>query len=403
MAESTKDKVAIVGMGCTRFGEHWDKDINDLIYEATFEALEDAGADIKDIQAVWLGSVWGSQSAEGGGIVTGSLASAALSLQYLPVTRVENACGTGAESIRGAAYAIGAGAYDVVLVIGVEKLKDVGFGGLGVIQPGRYSPVYGMGGTAPGRYAMAATRYFARYGLSAEQGKKMLAMVSVKSHHNGARNPRAHLQREITVEQAMSAPIIAWPLGLFDCCGVTDGAAAAVLCRASEAKSFRKDYITIKGLGIAAGPGWGKERTDYDYTSWPETEYAARYAYREAGIRDPRKELDLAEVHDCFSIAEVIAVESLGICEKGHGREDIESGAWTQEGEIPINISGGLKSFGHPLGASGCREVYEFYKQYQGKAEKPSRQLKNPRLGLAHNQGGHPGKFVAGVTIIGAP
>lgn len=403
MAESIKDKVAVIGMGCTRFGELWDKDINDLIYEASFEALQDAGVDVKDIQAAWLGSVYGSQTAEGGGIVTGGLVSSALSLQYIPVTRVENACGTGAECVRGAAFAIAAGAYDLVLVVGVEKLKDTGFGGLGVIQPARWSPVYGMGGTAPGRYAMAATRYFARYGLSPEVGKRMLAMISVKSHHNGARNPLAHIRREITVEQVLAAPIIAWPLGLFDCCGVSDGAAAAVLCRASDAKSFRKDYITIKGFGVSAGPGWGKENMDYDYTSWPETEWAAKYAYKDAGITDPRRELSMAEVHDCFSIAELIAVESLGICPKGHAREDIESGAWTQEGQIPVNPSGGLKCFGHPLGASGCREMHEFYKQYQGKAEDPSRQLKNPRLGLMHNQGGHPGKFVAGITIVGAP
>ncbi len=231
----------------------------------------------------------------------------------------------------------------------------------------------------------------------------MLAMISVKSHYNGARNPRAHLRREITVEEAMKAPIVAWPLGLYDCCGVTDGAAAAILCRTEDAKAFRKDYVTIKGIEIIVGPGQGKIRPDYDWTHWEETERAAQVVYKQADIKNPRKEVDLVECHDCFSIAELIAVESMGLCPKGKAKEDIESGAWTQNGEIPVNLSGGLKSFGHPIGASGCREIFEIYKQIQGKAEDPSRQLKNVRMGLAHNQGGHPGKFMCGVCVIGAP
>ena len=403
MAESIKDKVAIVGMGCSQFGELWDKDIEDLIVEATYVAIEDAGVELNDIQAAWLGTTWGSQQVAGGGQVTGSLLSSALHLQYIPATRVENACGTGAEAVRAAVYGLACKAYDLALVVGAEKLKDVGFGGLGAATMAKWHPVYGTQGTAPGRYAMAATRYFAHYGLTAEDGKRMLAKISVKSHRNGARNPRAHLRKEVTIEQVEKAPMIAWPLGLFDCCGVTDGAAAAVMCRVEDAKKYRDDYVTIKGLGVAAGPGWGKEKSDYDYTYWPETEHAVQLAYKDAGISNPRNELALAEVHDCFSIAELIAVESLGICEKGHAREDIESGAWEQDGEIPINLSGGLKSFGHPIGASGCRELYEVYKQIQGKAEEPSRQLKDVRLGLTHNQGGHPGKFVCAVTIIGTP
>jgi len=197
--------------------------------------------------------------------------------------------------------------------------------------------------------------------------------------------------------------MIAWPLGLFDCCGVTDGAAAAVLCRAEDAKSIRDDYVTIKGLGVSVGPGQGYVRTDYDYTHWEETEHASRQAYEMAGIKDPRKELDMAETHDCFSISELIANESLGFCPKGKAREDIDAGTFTQEGELPVNLSGGLKSFGHPIGASGCRETYEVYKQIQGKAEEPSRQLKNVQMGLIHNQGGLPGKFMCCVLIIGAP
>jgi acetyl-CoA C-acetyltransferase len=198
--------------------------------------------------------------------------------------------------------------------------------------------------------------------------------------------------------------MIAWPLGLFDCCGVTDGASAAILCPVEEAKKYRDDYITIKGFGIGTSPGWGKEREDYDFTYWDATEAAARLAYDEAGIKDPRRELDMVENHDCFSIAELIATESLFLCERGKYREEFTNKrAYYHDGEMPVNISGGLKSFGHPIGASGCREAYEIYKQIQGKAQEPSRQLKEVKLGLAHNQGGHPGRFICGVAIIGTP
>lgn len=393
--ESIKDKVAIIGMGCTKFGELWDKDADDLVVESTDEALKDAGVDIKDIQAAWVGTM---------GCYTGATLASPLQLQYIPVTRVENACGTGHETIRAACYGLLSKAYDLVLAVGLEKHKDTGYGGLPPqLAADKWHPVYGSHATAPGRYALAATRYFYRYGLSKEEGKRVLAMIAVKNHHNGARNPKAFLRREITIEQAMNAPIIAYPLGLFDCCGVSDGGAAAVLCRAEDAKNFRKDYVTIKGLGVSVGPGQGKIRQDYDFTHWEETERAAIQAYEQAGIKNPRKEIDMVECHDCFTIAELIAIESMHFCEKGRGKEDVYAGTFTQEGELPVNLSGGLKSFGHPIGASGCRETYEIYKQIQGKAEDPSRQLKNPTIGLAHNQGGHPGKFMCCVTIVGAP
>lgn len=393
--ESIKDKVAIVGMGCTAFGEFWNKDIDDLVIDATYEALGDAGVELKDIQAAWVGALYSH---------SGTILSAPLKLQFIPVTRVENACGTGTEAIRNACYALIAKAYDLVLAVGCEKLKDTGRAGTpGTASSEKWHPVYGWGIAAPARYAVAATRYFYRYGLTREEGKRTLAKISVKSHHNGARNPRAMLRREITIEQVMNAPIIAWPLGLFDCCGVSDGAAAAILCRTEDARNFRQDYATIKGFGISIGPGQGRIRTDYDFTSWPETEYAARQAYEMAGIKNPRQELDMVECHDCFSIAELIAIESLGLCGKGEAKEDIDAGTFTQEGELPVNLSGGLKSFGHPIGASGCRETYEIYKQIQGKAEEPSRQLKNVGLGLVHNQGGSPGKFQCAISLLGTP
>jgi acetyl-CoA C-acetyltransferase len=423
MAKSLKDKVAIIGMGCTQFGELWDKDVDDLIVDAVYEALADAKVEMKNIQAVWCGT------ANSG--VNASSVSAPLQLQYVPATRVENACATGIETIRNAAHALVAGVYDLVLAVGFEKLKDVGYPGL---HPGKLSdkfhPIYPAGGTGPGRYALAATRYFQRYGLTPEEGKRTLGKISVKSHYSGARNPKAHLRRELTIDDVVNAPIIAWPLGLHDCCGVTDGGSAAILCRVEDVKKYAPhhldDYITIKGVGVSAGPGWGKNKEDYDFTHWPETEYAAGQAYQMAGITNPRKELDMAEIHDCFSIAELIAMESLGFCPKGKAREElIDNGAFIApqfreavmrkwgateeeisrlpEDVLVINHSGGLKSFGHPVGASGGREVYEIYKQIQRKAQEPSRQLEKVRLGLAHNQGGHPGRFVCAVIVVGVP
>lgn len=426
MAESLKDKVAIIGMGCTAFGELWDRDVDDLINDAVFEAMDDAGLELKDIQAVWAGTLFSG--------ITGASVANPLQLQYIPVTRVENACGSGIEAIRNAALALAAKAYDLVLAVGFEKMKDFGIAGLHPIRglSDKQHPIYVAGGTAPGRYALSATRYFRKYDLTPEEGKRTLAKISVKSHFCGARNPKAHLRREVGLEDVINAPMIAWPLGLYDCCGVTDGASAAILCRAEDVKIFspkhKDDYVTIKGVGVSIGPGWGKNKEDYDFTYWPETEYAAKEAYRMAGIRHPRKELDIAEVHDCFSIAELIAMESLGFCEKGKAREElIDNGAFIApqfreaimrkwgatdeeirnfpdpEDVLPVNLSGGLKSFGHPVGASGGREVMEIYRQIQGRAEDQSRQLSKVRLGLVHNQGGHPGRFQAGVLIIGAP
>lgn len=403
MAESIKDKVAIVGMGCTKFGERWNADAKDMITEAVDEALQDAGVELKQIEAIWQGTQWGTQLSEGG-VATGTLVSGTLQTQYIPVTRVENACGTGAESLRGATFALAAKGYDLVMAVGVEKCKDMGFGGLPSVWIGRWEPVYGAFGTGPGRYAMAAVAYFAKYGLSNDEGKRVLAEISVKSHSYGAKNPKAHLRREVTIEQVLNAPMIAWPLGLFDCCGVTDGASAAILCRAEDAKKYRKDYVNIKGFGMSASPGWGKERIDYDFTYWDATQHAAKAAYAEAGIKNPRKELDMVELHDCFSIAELIASESMQLCETGKFKEQMTATrAYYHDGEMPVNISGGLKSFGHPIGASGCREVYEIYKQIQGKADTQARQVKDVKLGLAHNQGGHPGKFICGVTVVGQP
>jgi acetyl-CoA C-acetyltransferase len=246
---------------------------------------------------------------------------------------------------------------------------------------------------------MLATRYFARYGLSPEEGKTMIAKISVKSHYNGSLNPKAHHRREITVEQVLNAPIIAWPLGVLDCCGVSDGSAAAVVVRAEDAHKYRKDPVYIKALQICIGHGQGNARADWDYTHIDETVHAGQRAYAEAGIKNPREEVSMAEVHDCFSITEALIMEDLQFSPRGKVKEDIDSGFFELTGGLPVQPDGGLKSFGHPVGASGLRMMYEMYKQLQGKAG--DRQLKDPRLGLIQNLGGPPTSPAISCLIAG--
>jgi len=387
--QSIKDKVAIVGMGCCKFGELWDKGCDDLIIEAAYEAYEDAGIEPKDIQAAWVGTLYSGMA--------GSILSEPLKLNRIPVTRVENFCATGHEALRNACFGVASGMYDIVLALGVDKLKDTGVGGLPV---GRGThPVLESRRSAPGTFAFIATRYFYTYGLSPEEGKKTIAKISMKSHHNGSLHPKAHFRRDVTLEQVIKAPLIVWPLGLFDCCPTTDGAACAILVRAENAREFREDPIYIKGIGLSTNQSLPHFEPGFDWTGFEMNREAARQAYEQAGIKDPRKELSLAEVHDCFSITELIDYEDLGFSPKGRAKEDIDAGTFTLEGELPVQPDGGLKSFGHPIGASGIRMTYECYKQLQGKAELPERQLKNARLGLSHTLGGPP--QVACVTIVG--
>jgi acetyl-CoA C-acetyltransferase len=392
--ESISDKVAIVGMGCSRFGERWDAGVEDLLVEAAYEAFEDAGIGPKDIQAAWLGTVFSGMTA---------LTMSPLGLQYIPMTRVENMCATGAEALRAASYAVAAGVCDIALAIGVEKLKDSGQTGvkgpaiIGDNPDGSAS--IGSGYSAPASFAYLGTRYFHQYGLDPEEGKRLLAEIAVKNHYNGSLNPKAHFHNRLTVEQVMKAPIVAWPLGLFDCCGVSDGAAAAIVTRADMARNFRADPLYIKGLAITAGARQGTMRQDYDYVHIEENVLAAKKVYQEAGITDPRKEISIAEVHDCFTCHELILYEDLGFSPRGRAKEDIDAGTFTLTGELPVNTDGGLKCFGHPLGASGLRMMYEVYKQLQGKAGE--RQIRNPRLGLTHNLGGNAGNGIASCVVVG--
>jgi acetyl-CoA C-acetyltransferase len=389
--ESIKDKVAIVGMGCTKFGESWEMSPTDLIVEAAYEAYEDAGIRPEDVQAAWFGTLWTAEA--------GVLLAQALKLQYKPVTRVENFCATGSDTLRNACYAVAAGVYDIVLALGMEKLKDSGYSGLPSNKLAVTNTQRDRTLTPPSAYAMMATRYFAKYGLSPEEGKKLLAQIAVKNHHNGTLSPKAHFQMEVTLEQVMNAPIIAWPLGLFDCCGVSDGAAAAIITRADMAKNFRPDPIYIKALQICVGPMEGFISTEYDYTHVEETYRCGLAAYAEAGIKNPLQEISLAQVHDCFTITELTIYEDLQFSPRGRAREDIEAGTFALNGKLPVNSDGGLKCFGHPVGATGLRQMYEDYKQLQGKAG--LRQIKNPKLALTHNFGGCPGAAVISTLIVG--
>jgi acetyl-CoA C-acetyltransferase len=389
MPEGIKDKVAIIGMGCTRFGERWDKSGDDLMVDAFKECMEDAGIEKKDIDVAYWGAFYPMQG------LSGMPLSTLLHLPYIGVTHVENMCASGTEAIRGATYAVASGASEIALAIGVEKLKDVGYGGL----PGFGVSMSGANMTAPGSFAMLATRYFATYNLSPDEGKRMIGRVSVKSHHNGTLNPKAHLRREVTLDEVVKAPIVAWPLGLYDCCGVSDGSAAAIVVRAKEAKKFRPDPVYVKALQIAISSGEEIQYTDFDMAHVESTTRAAARAYKEAGIKNAREEISMAEVHDCFSITETVTMEDLQFSGRGHARDDIESGFFDLDGGLPVQPDGGLKCFGHPIGASGIRMIYEMYKQLQGKAD--ARQIKNPKYGLTHNLGGVPQGNVCSIAIVG--
>jgi acetyl-CoA C-acetyltransferase len=389
--ESIKNKVAIVGMGCVKFGENFDQSIDDMLIDAAYEAYADAGIDPNQIQAAWFGNLWSGH--------TGQILATPLKLSYVPVTHVENACATGSEALRGACYAVAAGACDIALAIGVEKLKDTGYMGLPQTRPNATWSYRLSSMTAPAGFALMATRYFAKNGLSLEEGKKLLAQIAVKNHYNGSLSPKAQFQKEITLEQALKAPMVSYPLGLFDCCPVSDGAAAAIVVRADMAKSFRPDPIYVKSLQICQGPREGFMNPAYDYAHVEETRRAGAAAYAEAGIKDPAKEISCAEVHDCFTITELTIMEDLQFSKEGKAPEDIAAGRYSLKGDLPINTDGGLKCFGHPIGATGLRMMYEVYKQLQGKAEK--RQVKNPSIGLTHNQGGEPGAAVVSVSIVG--
>jgi acetyl-CoA C-acetyltransferase len=372
-----RNKVAVVGTGCSTFGERYDASAEDLVCEAGFEAMADAGIEPERIEAGWVGTVMSS--------FAGDALADPLKLFGRPITRVQNYCASGMDAFRNAALAIASGAYEVVLALGFEKMRDGGYA-----RPNRAHPVFDFGERAPHVFALAANRYFARYGAT----KRTLARVAVKNHRHGVKSPKAHLRMEVGEDTVVGAPLVYDPLGLFDCCPTTDGAAAAVLCRADLARSFRGDPVYVRGIGLAVVSGQPYYKPSFDYLGFPATQAAAKSAYEQAGV-GPR-DLDLAEVHDCFTITEILNYEDLGFCARGEGGRFVEEGRADFDGELPVNLSGGLKAFGHPIGATGMRMIYEITQQLQGRAGE--RQKPGVRLGLAHNLGG-PGA-VSCVSIL---
>ncbi len=388
-----RDRVAIVGMGCTPFGEHWDRGPDDLLVDAAREALASAGLELPQVDAFWLGTLFTGAS--------GLTLSRPLKIDYRPVTRVENFCATGSEAFRNACYAVASGAYDVAMAIGVEKLKDSGYSGL---------PGLGRGGdgtqaplTAPAMFSLLAPAYARKYGLADDQLKEVMTRIAWKNHRNGALNPRAQFRKEVPKATIACSPLVAGPLGIFDCSGVSDGAAAAVIVRAEDAHRYTDRPLFVKALSFIAGPAAGPLDPEYDYTTFPEVVASAADAYAQAGIEDPRRELAMAEVHDCFTPTELVLMEDLGFSARGTAWKDVLAGAFDLDGELPVNPDGGLKSFGHPIGASGLRMLFECWLQLRGEAG--PRQIasvgRGRTLALTHNLGGAPGECVSFVGVVG--
>lgn len=394
MASGIKDRVAIIGMGCTKFGELWDKGPEDLIVDAFEEALTDAGIARAQIEAAWVGNALDDINVGNSALPLAH----ALRFKSIPVSRVENMCATGTEALRAAAYAVAAGAVDFAVALGVEKLKDTGYGGLPLRTKGVANDLWMPYGSAPGTFAQLAGAYTARHGLSAADLKRAMAHVSWKSHQNGALSPKAHLRKAVDIETILKAPMIADPLGLFDCCGVSDGAACAIVTTPEIAKGLGiANPVTVKAIQLSASHGWETSYHEWDGASVRNTQDAAKRAYAEAGIT--ANELSMTEVHDCFSVTELVTMEDLGLSDEGRAIFDILDGRYDKGGRVPCQTDGGLKCFGHPVGASGLRMAYEVYGQLLGRAG--DRQLPNVDFGLTHNLGGQPANSVAAVSILG--
>lgn len=396
MPSGFKDKVAILGMGCSKFGERWDVGSPGLMAEAFEEALADAGIERSQIEAAWFGC-YGDAINVGNSAIP---ASTALRLDGIPVSRMENMCATGTEALRGAAYAVAAGAVDIALAIGSEKLKDTGYGGLPAAFKGTFNDLWAPQASAPAGFAQLAAGYRGRYGTSREDLKRAISHVSWKSHENGVHSPKAHFRKAVPMEVIMGAPMISDPLGLFDCSGVSDGAACAIVTTPEIARAMgRREQVTIKALQLSISSGRESTMRDWDGSYVPNTRNAAARAYREAGIDRPAEQISLTEVHDCFSITELVTMEDLLLSNDGEAVTDILDGRYDRDGKVPCQIDGGLKCFGHPIGASGLRMAYEVYNQLLGRAG--PRQLSNPSIGLTHNLGGVPYQGVAAVSILG--
>jgi acetyl-CoA C-acetyltransferase len=396
MATGIRDKVVILGMGCSKFGERWDKNAEDLMVEAFEECLKDASIERNQIEAAWFGTAIEEQHVGKSGVPLAMT----LRLPYIPVTRVENYCATGTEAFRGAVYAVASGAVDIALALGVEKLKDTGYGGLPQRGRGGLNNFYWANISAPGSFAQLAAAYRAKHRVDPKDLKRAMAHISVKSHDNGAKNPKAHLRNRITEDDVLNAPMIAEPLGLYDCCGVSDGSACAIVTTPDIARGLgKKDLVAVKALQLAVSNGQEAQFDEWDGSYFATTRAAAARAYKEADIADPRKRVSMFDVHDCFSVTELVTLEDLGISQEGKAIGDVLDGFYDASGKIPCQIDGGLKCFGHPIGASGLRMIYEMYLQMQGRAGE--RQRPDPVLGMTHNLGGFPSQNVSSITIVG--
>ena len=383
--------VAIVGMGCTKFGDHWDRGADDLLVDAVRDALVSAGGmALDDVEAFWLGTAVTGQS--------GLVLSKPLKIVNKPITRVENMCATGSEAVRNACYAVASGAYDVAMAVGVEKLKDSNMTGL--VIPTAPTDGSEVDLTAPAMFSFLVPAYAEKYGVPLDQIRAALSHIASKNHFNGARNPRAHFQRAVDVDTITCAPTIAGGLNVFDCSGISDGAAAAIVCRLEDVHRYTDSPMFVRALALAVGAGTGASDSRYDYTTFPEVVASAQSAYAQAGVTDPGAEISMAEVHDCFTPTEMVLMEDLGFSERGQAWRDVLDGKFDLHGKLPVNPDGGLKSFGHPIGASGLRMLFEMWLQFRGEA--CDRQIDAPKLGLTHNLGGQPGEVVSFVSLVGA-
>ena len=387
--ESIRDKVAIIGTGVTKFGEHWDESASDMLADAVYEACQEANVNLKkDIDALWVSTLYDFSG------MSGWAAAEPLKLFGKPVTRVENQCASGMDAVRNASYALAANKYDIVIACGIEKVFDQG--GRGLSQDILYWHPSLAWQAAPAYFAPCAIRAFKEWGWTRED----LARVAVKNHQNGAQHPKAHFRREIAIETVLNAPVVSYPLTLFDCCALSEGAAALVLTRPDIAKRLVGDnYATIKAITLTVETQWPFFKPGWEGLSFPATIKAAEDAYQEAGVKEPRKELDFGIVHDCFTITELMTYQDMNLCSPGEGAELIKEGVTAIDGEFPINPDGGLKCFGHPVGATGVRMIAELTKQVLGRAE--GCQVKDARAGFAHNLGGP--QAIAAVGIVGTP
>jgi acetyl-CoA C-acetyltransferase len=375
--EKDMKKVAVVGIGQGRFGVRSDASLRELAFEAVKACLDDAGISLKEVDSMVTG-IAGDEFAL-------SLQPASQVHDYIgfhpkPNFRVEGACATGSIALRTGMMNVASGLADVVLVVGVEKMTEVTTSRATEImgKAGDSTWEYPFGMTFPGYYAMIANAHMAEYGTTEEQ----LALVSVKNHYYGSLNPYAHMQKPIDLQKALASFAVAYPLKLYDCSLITDGAAAVIIASEERAKAICKKPVWIAGVGLATDTLRLADRKSL--TSLSAVREAAKTAYKMAGVGPA--DIDVATVHDCFTIAEIVAYEDLGFCEEGEGGKLIEAKATYVEGKIPVNVDGGLKSKGHPIGATGVSMTIEITKQLRGEAGE--RQVKDPEMGLTHNVGG---------------